>query len=152
MNDCSMTTPGMAFHKNTCTFFWLKKRWYLKEEVWPWLSDWRLWTGGGFHCYTLWVLSYLDVWSSLHTCAAPYSLYPDFNKAKIFFISLSWWGLWIKHCYVQHDTQDTQSSWWQKHMLCLHHWLALWVSDSAWHPSHFNIFHRWAKSSSFYPS
>lgn len=25
---------------------------------------------GGDHCYKLWILSYLDVWSSLHTCGS----------------------------------------------------------------------------------
>lgn len=50
------------------------------------------------------------------------------------------------------DTQDTQSHWWQKHMPCVYQGLALWLSDSAWHPAKSNIFHFSVTSSSLCPA
>lgn len=49
-------------------------------------------------------------------------------------------------------TQDTQSSWWQKHMLCLYQGPALWLSHSAWHLAISNIFHFSVTSSSLHSS
>lgn len=92
-----------------------------KGQVWPWLSWVKLLSRWGAHYYTLWIFSYLDVWSSFHTCGS----HKSFNKAKSCFISVS-----VRGSVLDTDTFKAtrnpkvtgtlgiQSSWWQKHMLC----------------------------------
>lgn len=58
------------------------------RQVWPWLSWLKPLSRWGFHCYTRWILSYFNVWSSLHTCVAHMRSIPCFNKAKTCFISV----------------------------------------------------------------
>lgn len=64
-------------------------------------DEWNIWTGGWEkrdHCYKLWILSYLDVWSSLHTCGSQ-KIDAALTTLKPVSSFWPWWGgLWPKHC------------------------------------------------------
>lgn len=52
---------------------------------------------GGGHCFKLWISSYLDVWSSLHTCGS-HKIYAALTRLNLFHLSDHGGGLWPKQC------------------------------------------------------
>lgn len=127
-----------------------------REWVWPWLRWVKPSNRWGFHCYTLWILSYLDVWSP-DTCGSHKIFTPALTRLKPVSSlcpdgshGLNSGMFKATRTPKVMGTQGIQSSWWQKHMLCVGQWLALWPY-SARHPGHLNVFHHSVTSSSLNP-